>query len=219
MADFEEIKRRVKRSIALALGRWRPAVLRLGGNRVQIGKGGRRIKFLAHVFFHRNARENLVVCGSGVKLSNMRVHIHGRGNRLEIGDNVKLSGVISIFGQGVTVRIGDNFDAKGCKLVAWDADVSIGDDCLFAGDIEIRSGDIHRIEDQATGEVLNPAAPITLGNRVWVGSYVSIMKGAAIPDDSVVGTRSIVTRQFISPGVLLAGAPAGVVREGICWRR
>jgi acetyltransferase-like isoleucine patch superfamily enzyme len=152
-------------------------------------------------------------------LKRMRIHIHGKGNRLEIGDNVKLSGVISIFGHGVTVRIGDNFDAKDCKLVAWDANVTIGRDCLFASDIEIRSGDIHRIEDQATGEHLNQAQPIVLSDRVWVGSHVSILKGAKIPPDSVIATRSVVTRKFHQPGLLLGGAPAKVLREGIRWRR
>ncbi len=219
LKDFLEFKRRIKRSIAIGLGRWRPAGLGLDGNRMRVGPGGQRLKLIALAFFHRNARNNLIVCGRNVRVKRLTIQMHGRGNRLEIGDNANLSGMISIYGDGVIVRIGDNFDAKGCKLVAWDADVTIGADCLFADAIELRSGDIHAIFDAASGQRLNPPAPIALGDRVWVGSYASLLKGTAIPADSVVATRAVVTKTFDQPGVVLAGAPARVVRTGVCWKR
>jgi len=83
----------------------------------------------------------------------------------------------------------------------------------------LRAGDLHLIEDSASEEILNALRPIAVGDRVRVGAHASIQKGASIPEDSIVGTRSVVTGTFDQPGVALAGAPARVRRTGIRWWR
>jgi acetyltransferase-like isoleucine patch superfamily enzyme len=42
---------------------------------------------------------------------------------------------------------------------------------------------------------------------------------ASIADHSVVGTGSVVTKPSPEPGVILAGNPARVVKQGISWSR
>lgn len=194
---------------------WFPSRVRLETS----GAGWGRLRFMLSCFAHINARGNVIVCGRNVWTRKFRVLMRGRGNRLEIGDGVRMRGFISINGAGVVVRIGHDFDAKSVKIVAWGADVQIGDGCLFAEDIEMRSGDIHRVLDAETEAWLNPPERIRVGDRVWVGSHVSFLKGAAVPEDSVVATRAVVTRPFTEPGTVLVGAPAHAARDGVVWRR
>lgn len=94
--------------------------------------------------------------------------------------------------------------------------IAIGDGVLFSDDICVRTGDSHSIID-ADGMRLNPAADVALGNHVWVGNRVIILKGASIGDNSIVGSGSVVTKQF-PECVAIAGNPAKVVRENVNWK-
>ncbi len=96
--------------------------------------------------------------------------------------------------------------------------VVVGEECMFANDIDIRTGDSHSILDAATGKRINFAENVTIGDHVWVASHAIILKGVEIGADSVVAAGSIVTKSC-APGSLLAGNPARVIREGISWKR
>jgi maltose O-acetyltransferase len=50
-------------------------------------------------------------------------------------------------------------------------------------------------------------APVRIGDFVWVASEVTVLRGVTIGDHSVVGTRSLVTRD-IPPHTLAFGVPA-----------
>lgn len=50
-------------------------------------------------------------------------------------------------------------------------------------------------------------APTTIGDNVWIGANVTILKGVTIADDAVIGAGSVVTRT-IPEGSKVAGNPA-----------
>lgn len=58
-----------------------------------------------------------------------------------------------------------------------------------------------------------PTQPISIGNNVWLGANVTILKGAEIGDDSIVSTGSVVTSGQYPPRSILAGVPARVIRS------
>lgn len=66
------------------------------------------------------------------------------------------------------------------------------------------------------GERLNYARPVVIGNHVWIGSEVLILKGSTIGDGSVIGARALVAGR-IPANVVAAGNPARVVRENVGW--
>ena len=83
----------------------------------------------------------------------------------------------------------------------------------------IRNNDGHVILDKTTGEVLNPPEDIVIGDNVWVGARVMILKGAVVPNGSVVGAMAMVNKKFEEENILIAGVPAKKVRSNIEWRR
>jgi acetyltransferase-like isoleucine patch superfamily enzyme len=59
-------------------------------------------------------------------------------------------------------------------------------------------------------------APVRIGNHVWVGINVTILKGVTIGDGAVIGAGSVVSRD-IPARCLVAGNPPKVVRHDVEW--
>jgi acetyltransferase-like isoleucine patch superfamily enzyme len=55
------------------------------------------------------------------------------------------------------------------------------------------------------------SAPTRLGNEVWLGANVVVLKGVTIGDGAVVGAGSVVTKD-IPTGAVAVGVPARIVR-------
>ncbi len=170
-------------------------------------------------FFYAGAHGNLVRIGRNFRTRGLLIEVTGEGNRVEIGDDVRLSGKIGLRGNGLIVRIGDRTDAKRTRIVACEADVTIGSDCLIAAGVRLRSSDMHAIRERETGSLLNPPEPVIVGDRVWLAAEVALMKGARVADGCVVGFRSVVTDSFDEPDCVIVGSPARVVRRGVVWSR
>ncbi|MDB5559925.1 MAG: hypothetical protein JWQ36_2859 [Enterovirga sp.] len=187
-------------------------------NRVKVQDASGLSLFLT-TFFYGQSAHNIVSVGHRFRTRGLFVRIEGSGVRVRIGNNVTWSGRINVFGDNVHVTIGDRCDAKKVAVTAWEGSVSIGSDCLLAKGADIRSSDIHRIFDRDSGELLNPARDVSIGNRVWIGHDATIAKGSRIADGCVVGMRALVTGEFDQPGSVLAGVPARVVRDNVVWRR
>jgi acetyltransferase-like isoleucine patch superfamily enzyme len=54
-------------------------------------------------------------------------------------------------------------------------------------------------------------APTRLGNEVWLGAHVVVLKGVTIGDRAVIGAGSVVTKD-IPAGAVAVGTPARIVR-------
>lgn len=53
--------------------------------------------------------------------------------------------------------------------------------------------------------------PTCIGDRVWIGANVTILKGVTIGDDAVIGAGSVVTKD-VPPQAIAVGNPAKVIR-------
>lgn len=95
--------------------------------------------------------------------------------------------------------------------------IRIGDGCLFANGVQLRTTDQHPIFDES-GVRINPSSDVELGNRVWVGTGAMICKGVKIGEGAVIGARSVVTKD-IPPYSIAVGIPANVIKHGVRWSR
>lgn len=118
------------------------------------------------------------------------------------------------------VSIGENFSCYTTNIVVKnerDLSVTIGKNCLFAAQTRIRTSDAHSIVDLTNGSVLNRGGSVVLGDHVWLTLSTTILKNVHLPDWTIVGLGSIVTKSFTEPHCILAGTPAKVVKHNVAW--
>lgn len=101
----------------------------------------------------------------------------------------------------------------------------IGDDCGFSGTVigcqksitlgnRVRCGANTVITDtdwHAEDSRTSPPEAVVIGDDVWLGLNVVVLKGVTIGRGSVVGANSVVSRS-IPAGVVAVGTPARVIR-------
>ena len=142
-------------------------------------------------------------------------------NSLKIGGGHTIIANTTIWLQGnnCTIQIGEDFTMEGGAIsVTENGKIHIGNDCMFSFGIDIRNGDSHSIFD-LNGNRINKAKDIIIGDHVWLGAGVSILKGVKISSNSIIGTKSLVTKNLESPYSIYAGNPAQIIREGAKWCR
>ncbi len=123
---------------------------------------------------------------------------------------------------GMIMIVGKDFSCHGIYFECHDEidkKIVIGDDCMCSHNILVRNSDGHTIFDEKTGEVLNYGKDLIIGNHVWIGTGVTILKGARIPDNTVVGACSLVTKSFSDSNIIIGGVPAKVLKTGTNWDR
>ncbi len=164
---------------------------------------------------------NLIEIGRNSVLSNMTIFIRGNNHILRIAENCLYKGGSVWFeDNNCQVVIGQNTTIESAHLAVTEPDskIVIGEDCLFSGEIVLRTGDSHSIIDNETKKRINLAQNIEVSNHVWIGSRSTILKGVNIGHNSIIGTNSIVTRNIPSHSVAV-GNPARVIKNNIDWVR
>ncbi|MFP3425554.1 sugar O-acetyltransferase [Pseudoalteromonas sp. SIMBA_162] len=84
--------------------------------------------------------------------------------------------------------------------------ISIGDDCLIGPNVQLLAVS-HAVNPTERLNKENFAAPIIIGNNVWIGAGVIVLAGVSIGDNSVIGAGSVVTKSIAS-NTVVAGNPA-----------
>ncbi len=146
-------------------------------------------------------------------------YIWGKG-KLSIGDNVRISGKISIaYSRRPNVVpeliIGKNVFIGHGSAFMLASSITIGDYCLIGGGVRIQDNDGHPLDPELRKRREKVSdkniAAVVLGENVWVGARATILKGVTIGDNAVIGTGSIVTKD-VAAGAVVAGNPARVIR-------
>lgn len=145
-----------------------------------------------------------------------RTRLWGRcevAGRVSIGDRVRIIGrpgiVRLLAGAHGAIEIGDEtFLNHGVAVSATDR-VTIGARCQIAPDVMIMDDDHHHVA-LASRLTAPAAAPVKIGDDVWIAARSIILKGVSIGDGSVVAANSVVTRS-VPPMSIVGGVPARVV--------
>lgn len=123
--------------------------------------------------------------------------------------------IISAEGTNSIIKIGDRVGISGASIVTC-SKIEIGDDTAIGANCNIYGTDFHslnadeRIRQTKTEEA--PTAPVLIGQRCWMASNVTILKGVTIGDEVVIGAMSLVNKDVPSK-TLVAGIPVKKIRD------
>ena len=180
-------------------------------------KFGQKALFNCRIVCH--GKNNYIILRGLGTIKNTNIVIYGNNNTIDIGENSSLNkGDICIENDNNTLLIGNNSVLCGETHIAVieGTKVIIGDNCMLSSKIVFRTGDSHSVID-INGNRINPSKNITIGDHVWIGQDVKILKGVNISNDTVIGTGSIVTKSFFESNLIIAGNPASIKKYNINW--
>src|SRR3982751_5679644 len=156
----------------------------------------------------------------GRRLQNDGVCFVGPGVKLEIGRGAALRlGRWAWVGRGTKVRVHEGVCEIGAKTVLGQEctissfqHVSIGRECVVADRVMLIDFDHGVVEvERPIREQGIYKRDVRVGNNVWVGYGACFLRGATVGYNAVIGTMSVVTKDFPDNAVA-AGAPVRVVR-------
>jgi maltose O-acetyltransferase len=128
----------------------------------------------------------------------------------EVGEGVVVRPPMWVdYGSHTSIGAG-TFVNYGCVLLDV-APIRIGAACQLATSVQLLTA-THPIDPEPRRLGWESAAPITIGDNVWLGGGVIVCPGVTIGDDTVVGAGAVVTRD-LPAGVVAVGNPARVLRD------
>lgn len=122
---------------------------------------------------------NFIQIGTLTRLCDTVITITGNNNQISIGDDsLIIDGELYIEDDFGGIEIGEKTNICGRTHLATieGEKISIGKQCLFSSSIVVRTGDSHSILDE-DGNRINPSKSVMIGDHVWIGNQVTILKG------------------------------------------
>jgi acetyltransferase-like isoleucine patch superfamily enzyme len=193
-------------------------------------------------FFH-SLIVKIILRMHGIKVGNRfyiegmpKLKIRGKAQDIQIGNNVSIFGDIDlrnrergriIIEDGVIIdnncrfvaandamlRIGKRTSIGAYCIFNCGTDVTIGEDCLFAGYIQVQSSEHSFAKGELIRSQKHTYGKIMIGNDVWVASGAIIAKGVTLEDGCVIGAKALVREGHFEKNSILVGTPAQKIKE------
>jgi len=177
------------------------------GTRLKVGSGSRMNippgSFLFMGFAHFTPTPCSMHIGKHAQLS-----IHGT---VQI-----LRGVRVFVNDGAHLEIGNRSYINDCSTVTCFEHIKIGSGCSISWNTNIMDTNIHELS--IAGVPRPRSAPVTIADRVWIGTGATILAGTTIGEHAVVAAASVVTSD-VPGGVVVAGNPARIIAEDASWQQ
>jgi acetyltransferase-like isoleucine patch superfamily enzyme len=165
---------------------------------------------------------NMIKISKDSRLFNTLLYINGNDHKLIINDKCTIKGGSLWFEDNMNqIYIDSKTTIESAHLAVTGVNkiISLGKDCMLSQKIEIRTGDSHSIIDKTTGSRINYEKDVAIGNHVWIGANVIILKGVTIHDNVIIGTGSLVTKSIQEADCIIGGTPAKILKRNVNWER
>lgn len=117
-----------------------------------------------------------------------------------------------VINQNAKLNLGSGYINRNAKIRCLE-EITFGKNVAIGEDFTILDSDAHIIK----GKENETTQTTVIGDNVWIGINVTVLKGVHIGEGAVIAAGAVVTRN-IPMGVLAGGVPAKVIRENIEWR-
>jgi acetyltransferase-like isoleucine patch superfamily enzyme len=155
--------------------------------------------------------------GVHVSLSELpRIHQRVRVNgpkRMTLGARATLQPFAHLVSSGGSIVIGERSSIGENTYINAASRVTIGEDVLIAPGCHITDASHRMAPDRPIREQGRTAAPVEIGDDVWIGAGAKVLTGVQIGDGAVIAAGAVVTED-VPPGAIVGGVPARFIR----WR-
>ena len=139
----------------------------------------------------------------------------------QVSGTVSFSGKTSIgHGSKLSVRgnlkLGAGFNMTAESTIVCAKEIRFGDDCLLSWDILVMDTDEHPLYDMENQRI-NPDKPIIVGNHVWMGCKCVLLKGAEVPDNTVLAAGTLLKSAFAGENQVIGGNPPTILKRDVLW--
>lgn len=147
-----------------------------------------------------------------------RIHVPRNPWDIFIDDMVALDDEVVLLTTGARVAkprlvIGRSTYVNRFTMFDASQSISVGAECMIGPYCYITDHDHGVAESGPISAQGLVEAPVRVGNNVWVGAHVVILKGVSIGDNAVVGAGAVVTTD-VGPGERVVGIPARQIHAG-----
>lgn len=151
------------------------------------------------------------------KINNSRI-VMGKGVVIISDSKYNRSGInhptiIATEAAGAEIIIGDGVGMSGSSIVAVER-IEIGSDTMLGANTNVYETDFHCVDANlrlTQKNILEAGhAPIIIGEKCWLASNITVLKGVTIGDRAVIGAMSLVCKD-IPKDSISAGVPAKII--------
>lgn len=159
----------------------------------------KNVRFIGVTYFYRKPYSKITIGGNCTFLSSTRSNLIG----------INRPCMISTLRKKANILIGNNCGFSG-TVIGSILSIKMGNNVRCGANTLITDFDWHTDDPRSKSP-----EPVVIGENVWLGEGVKVLKGVTIGDNSVIGAGSVVTKSIPS-NVLAAGNPCRIIKEIIC---
>ncbi len=133
-----------------------------------------------------------------------------QGSRLVLGQRVVIAYDADICAlSGACIEIADRaYLGPRCMLSAHSG-IRIGEHCLFGPDVKIFDNNHEFVPGSGVVHGRHSSAAVRIGDNVWVGANVVILKGVNIGDGAVIGAGCVIRKDVAAGAVVRPRSSSG----------
>ena len=131
------------------------------------------------------------------------------GGKASLGHGSKLS----VRGD---LKLGAGFNMTAESTIVCAKEITFGDDCLLSWDVLVMDTDEHPLYNK-DNERINPDKPIVVGNHVWIGCKCILLKGAEVPNDTILAAGTLLKSAFAGDNQVIGGNPPSILKREVRW--
>ena len=158
------------------------------------------------------------------------------GGKASIGHGSKLS----VRGD---LKLGADFNMTAESTIVCAKEITFGNDCLMSWDVLVMDTDEHPlfnrrettrretrdsspvprpevpclVSNDMDNERINPDKPIVVGSHVWIGCKCILLKGAEVPNDTVLAAGTLLKSAFAGDNQVIGGNPPSILKREVHW--